>query len=473
MQANLYSVIAAAIPDPAADCFIERDRRTSYAQLLDLAGRIARLLRDKGVEPGDRIAVQAPKSVEMVALYLATLKLGAIFVPLNTAYTRSEIEFFLTDAEPRLFVDDARVLACEATGLEPLVQNAPCSADDLAAIVYTSGTTGRSKGAMLTHGNLAANARALCEAWAFTKDDVLLHALPIFHVHGLFVALHCALLTGSKMLWLERFDDAEVLRLLPQATVMMGVPTFYTRLLATEAFTKEVAAAVRVYISGSAPLLQQDFRAFEERTGKHILERYGMSEAVIITSNPLNGDRVAGSVGYPLPGLDLRVAGGEDIGLIEIRGPSVFKGYWRAPEKTAEEFTGDGYFITGDLGRKDPDGRVWITGRAKDLIISGGYNVYPKEVELVLDSLAGIEESAVIGVPHPDFGEAVVAVVVGAPDEAQVIATAREQLAGFKVPKRVIAVPELPRNALGKVQKNLLRDEHRGLFEGPKPTTAG
>jgi len=406
-----------------------------------------------------------------VALYLATLKLGAVFVPLNTAYTRSEIEFFLEDAEPRLFVEDARALAREAEGLAPVAECAPRTADDLAAIVYTSGTTGRSKGAMLTHGNLASNARALCEAWAFTKDDVLLHALPIFHVHGLFVALHCALLTGSKMLWLERFDDAEVLRLLPQATVMMGVPTFYTRLLANGAFTKEVAAAVRVYISGSAPLLEQDFRAFEERTGKRILERYGMSEAVIITSNPLNGERVAGSVGYPLPGVELRVTGGEDIGVIEIRGPSVFKGYWRAPAKTAEEFTADGYFITGDLGRKDPDGRVWITGRAKDLIISGGYNVYPKEVELVLDSLAGIEESAVIGVPHPDFGEAVVAVVVGNPDEAAVIAKAREQLAGFKVPKRVIAVPSLPRNALGKVQKNLLRDDHRGLFAGRKPPT--
>lgn len=466
VQANLYSVVASAIPDMSADCFVERDQRTSYAELLDLVGRIARLLLDKGVEPGDRIVVQAPKSVEMVALYLATLKVGAVFVPLNTAYTRSEIEFFLEDAEPRLFVEDARVIAREAGGLEPVAECAPRAADDLAAIVYTSGTTGRSKGAMLTHGNLAANALALCEAWAFTKDDVLLHALPIFHVHGLFVALHCALLSGSKMLWLERFDDAEVLRLLPRATVMMGVPTFYTRLLANDGFTNEVAAAVRVFISGSAPLLEQDFQAFEARTGKRILERYGMSEAVIITSNPLNGERVAGSVGYPLPGVDLRVAGGGEIGVIEIRGPSVFKGYWRAPEKTAQEFTADGYFITGDLGRKDPDGRVWITGRAKDLIISGGYNVYPKEVELVLDSLAGIEETAVIGVPHPDFGEAVVAIVVGNPDEAEVIAKAREQLAGFKVPKRVIAVPSLPRNALGKVQKNLLRDEHRALFAG-------
>ena len=464
MGSNLYNVLTSNIPNLNSECLVAETESISYAALLDQASRIARYLEQRGVTPGERVLVQAPKSVETVALYLATLKLGAIFVPLNTAYTPTEVEVFLADAEPVLFVQDPKAIAGEAAGLEPLAECTARSADDIAAIVYTSGTTGRSKGAMLTHGNLAANARALCEAWAFGPNDALLHALPIFHVHGLFVALHCALLSGSKMLWLERFDEAEVLRLLPRTTVMMGVPTFYTRLLASEGFSRELAAGVRVFISGSAPLLEQSFREFEERTGKRILERYGMSEAVIITSNPLHGERVAGSVGFPLPGVELRVSGGGDIGVIEIRGPSVFAGYWRDPVKTAEEFTADGYFITGDLGRVDGDGRVWITGRAKDLVISGGYNVYPKEVELVLDELPGVEESAVIAVPHRDLGEAVVAIIVGDAPEAEVIAAARQKLAGFKVPKRVIAVPALPRNALGKVQKNLLREDHRHLF---------
>ena len=335
----------------------------------------------------------------------------------------------------------------------------------LASLIYTSGTTGRSKGAMLSHGALAANAKALHAAWGFTPDDVLLHALPIFHVHGLFVAMHCAFLSGAPMVWLPKFDDEQMLAGLARSTVMMGVPTFYTRLLALPGFTKDLAANIRVFISGSAPLLESTFAEFEARTGQRILERYGMSEAVIITTNPLEGQRVPGSVGFPLPGVELRIGGGDDTGVIQIRGPSVFSGYWRMPEKTAEEFTSDGFFITGDVGRVDPDGRVWISGRAKDLIISGGYNVYPKEVELVIDELPGVTESAVIGVPHPDFGEGVVGVVLGDGDEVAMIAETRRQLAAYKTPKRIVFVDDLPRNAMGKVQKNLLRDRYADLFK--------
>jgi malonyl-CoA/methylmalonyl-CoA synthetase len=318
---------------------------------------------------------------------------------------------------------------------------------------------------MLSHGALAANARALHAAWGFTADDVLLHALPIFHVHGLFVAMHCAFLSGAPMVWLPKFDDAQVLAGLARSTVMMGVPTFYTRLLANPAFTRGSAASIRVFISGSAPLLESTFAEFEQRTGQRILERYGMSEAVIITTNPLNGERVPGSVGFPLPGVELRIGGDGDTGVIQIRGPSVFSGYWRMPERTAEELTIDGFFITGDVGRLDEEGRVWISGRAKDLIISGGYNVYPKEVELVLDELPGVVESAVVGVPHPDFGEGVVAVVIGEGDEASMISEVRRQLAPYKSPKRIMFVAELPRNAMGKVQKNLLRDRYADLFK--------
>ncbi|MCR5876498.1 AMP-binding protein [Phenylobacterium sp. J426] len=400
----------------------------------------------------------------MIVVYLAALKTGAVFLPLNPAYTAAEVDYFLGDAEPRVFVTDPPAYVRDAKAFEPLARSVPRQAPDLASLIYTSGTTGRSKGAMLSHGNLAANAVALHEAWGFTPDDVLLHALPVFHVHGLFVALHCALLSGCSMIWLPKFSDAEVLAGLTKATVMMGVPTFYTRLLANHAFTRETAEGVRVFISGSAPLQPSTFAEFEDRTGQRILERYGMSEAVIITTNPLDGERLAGSVGYPLPGVELRIGGAEETGVIEIRGPSVFGGYWRMPEKTAQDFTDDGFFVTGDVGRRDADGRVWISGRAKDLIISGGYNVYPKEVELVLDELAGVVESAVIGVPHADFGEAVVAVVQGQGDEAAIIAAARRQLAAYKAPKRVLFVAELPRNAMGKVQKNLLRERYAGLL---------
>ncbi|MFC3078421.1 malonyl-CoA synthase [Phenylobacterium terrae] len=465
MSDNLYELLASRFPaDPAAPCFLLRDGgHVSYGALADGAGRAAALMVARGVKPGDRVVLKAEKSCQAVMAYLATLMAGAVFVPLNTAYTAAEVDYFLQDAEPALVLTDPASFLAEAADVPPLTEPVPRAAADLASIIYTSGTTGRSKGAMLSHGNLAANALALHQAWGFSERDVLLHALPIFHVHGLFVALHCAFLSGAPMIWLEKFDDAAVVEALPRATVMMGVPTFYTRLLANPAFTRERAEHMRLFISGSAPLLEATFAEFEARTGHRILERYGMSEAVIITSNPLDGDRIPGSVGFPLPGVELRVAGGE-TGVIEIRGPSVFSGYWRMPEKTAEEFTADGYFITGDVGRQDADGRVWISGRAKDLVISGGFNVYPKEVEMVLDELPGVVESAVIGAPHPDFGEGVVAVVIGQGEEAVLIAAAREKLAAFKAPKRVFFVDELPRNAMGKVQKNLLRERYADAF---------
>ncbi len=466
MSDNLYELLASRFPaDRTRPCFLMGDgSEVSYGQLEDAVARTAGLLVARGVVPGDRVAMQVEKSWPAVAIYLATLKAGAVFLPLNNAYTASEVEYFLGDAEPRLFIQDAPAFVGEAADAKPLATPVARTADDLASIIYTSGTTGRSKGAMLSHGNLAANALALHSAWGFTPDDVLLHALPIFHVHGLFVALHCAFLSGAPMVWLPKFDDAHVLAGLARSTVMMGVPTFYTRLLANPGFTREVAAHMRLFVCGSAPLLPTTFAEFETRAGMRILERYGMSEAVIITTNPLDGDRIAGSVGYPLPGVDLRIGGGEETGAIEIKGPSVFGGYWRMPEKTAEEFTADGYFITGDVGHRDPDGRVWISGRAKDLIISGGYNVYPKEIELILDEMEGVAESAVIGVPHPHFGEAVCAVVMGRGDEAAMIAMARQNLAAFKAPKRIFFVDDLPRNAMGKVQKNLLRQRYADTF---------
>jgi malonyl-CoA/methylmalonyl-CoA synthetase len=465
MNANLYARLAAAFPkDRARTAFETSDgRRWSYGELETAAGRFAALLKAKGVKAGDRVAVQAPKSVECVALYLAVLKAGAVYLPLNTAYTKAEIDYFLADAEPALFVTDAAGLFPEAAPLSPLGETHEADAGDLAAIVYTSGTTGRSKGAMLSHGALEANGRALTEAWGFSADDALLHALPIYHVHGLFIALHCVFLAGAKALWLAKFDEDAVLRALPRATAMMGVPTFYARLLADPRFTREAAQHMRVFICGSAPLLPSTFEDFEARTGQRILERYGMSEAAIITTNPLMGERIAGSVGYPLPGVSLRVA---DDGIVQIKGPSVTTGYWRNPEKTAEAFTADGYFITGDVGRLDDDGRLWLSGRVSDLIISGGLNVYPKEIELVLDELPGVIESAVIGCPHADFGEAVVAVIAGEGEEAAVIAAARERLAAFKAPKRVFFVGDLPRNAMGKVLKAELRRRYADAFEG-------
>ncbi len=476
MSSNFHDLLVSRFPaDRAKACFLLPGGRVlRYGELERGAARMASALRARGVGVGDRVLLRAPKSPEVVMLWLATLKAGAVLVPLNTAYTEDEVARFLADAEPALVVEDAAGFAREAEAHEPLAATEPRSADDLAALVYTSGTTGRSKGAMLSHGNLASNGLALVEAWGFTADDVLLHALPVFHVHGLFIALHCALLSGSCILWLDRFKEDAVIAALPKATVMMGVPTHYTRLLADSRFDRTVTDSVRLFVSGSAPLLPSTFSEFEGRTGKRILERYGMSEALILTTNPLVGDRLAGSVGYALPGLELRIAGGGDTGIVEVRGPGVLRGYWRRPDRHAADFTDDGFFVTGDIGRLEADGRLRLVGREKDLVISGGFNVYPKEVELVLDELPGVTESAVIGVPHPDWGEAVVAVIEGRAEEAAVIAAARARLAAFKVPKRVFATDALPRNAMGKVLKNELRERYRETFgERPRRSPQG
>lgn len=461
-----------------------------YDTLRQFVARAGAVLADEGVKPGDRVVAQVGKSAESLGLYLAALRVGAVYVPLNTAYTEEELNYFVADAEPSLFVGasprrDVRSLTLHEDGsgefaerVAATTEEAPiCARDshDLAAILYTSGTTGRSKGAMLSHHNLASNAHALSEAWGWQKDDVLLHALPVFHVHGLFIASHCALLNGSAMEWLPRFDTKGVRDALSRCTVMMGVPTFYVRLLAESDFPSEPLDHMRVFICGSAPLTEQVFEQWEARTGHRILERYGMSETIINTSNPLHGERVPGTVGYPLPGLALRIAdeqgnalGVGEVGTIEVKGENVFSGYWRMPEKTAEEFRADGFFITGDLGTVEADGRVSIVGRAKDLVISGGYNVYPKEVERILDEIPAVRESAVIGVPHADFGEGVIAVVVPEGEDVsieQLDAALDGKLARFKQPKAVVNVAELPRNTMGKVQKNLLRDAHRSLFD--------
>jgi malonyl-CoA/methylmalonyl-CoA synthetase len=466
----------------------------SYAELLLQINRAAAELAAIGAGAGDRVLVQLPKSSENLALYLACLKLGLVYVPLNTGYTAAELDYFVSDAEPVLYVGeqhrsdvvsatlqlrDAERLLVFSNGASTsddlaIPLTAVRATDDLAAILYTSGTTGRSKGAMLSHGNLASNAHALSEEWGWQASDVLLNALPIFHVHGLFIASHCALLNATPMIFLEKFDASEVMARLPDATVMMGVPTFYTRLLGRSELTPDRVAHMRVFICGSAPLTEQTFEEWEQRTGHRILERYGMSETIINTSNPLQGERVAGTVGFALLGQQVRVVDEAgvpvptgEVGMIEVAGPNVFQGYWRMPEKTAEEIRGDGFFITGDLGVQAADGRLSIVGRSKDLVISGGYNVYPKEVEVALDDMAQVTESAVIGVPHPDFGEAVVAVIVPAAGEvtqAQVDAALGHQLARFKQPKRVMNVTELPRNTMGKVQKNLLREQYADLF---------
>jgi len=482
------------------DCLILDDGSAwSYGDLKRWSIRMAGALRSRGVTRGDRVLVQVEKSPEAVALYLGCLRAGAVFVPLNTAYTDAEVGYFLDDSAPRLYVCGSRraaaarggeFLTLDADGsgtLADLARSVPpdegiatCASDDLAAIVYTSGTTGRSKGAMLSHRNLHSNALVLLDAWGWRSDDVLLHALPIFHVHGLFVAMHCALLSGTPMIFMARFEADAVLAALPRATVMMGVPTFYTRLLERPELTARLCAGIRLFVSGSAPLTEQTFAAFEERTGHRILERYGMSETMMITSNPLDGERVAGTVGFALPGVEVRIAaedgtlrGVDQVGVIEVRGPNVCSGYWRRPDRTAEEFRPDGFFITGDLGTMDGSGRVAIVGRSKDLVISGGYNVYPKEIERLLDELPGVAESAVIGVPHPDFGEAVVAILVASddgappPDETRVREALEGRLARFKLPKSIAYVDVLPRNAMGKVQKNELRNRFVQLFAAP------
>ena len=468
--------------------------RISFCDFVALAARHAHALRRAGLMPGDRVALHLEKSPHMLAVIAGAIRAGVVFLPLNTAYTPAEVAYFVENAGAKLLLCDPKsetalspvarltlTLGVDGAGTFaqgdapadfPTVSRAP---GDLAAFLYTSGTTGRSKGAMLSHGNLLSNAQVLVDYWRFTDRDVLLHALPIFHTHGLFVATNVALLAGCPMIFLPKFDAGEVIAQLPQATAMMGVPTFYTRLLDDPRLTRDLVAGVRLFISGSAPLLAETHRQWQARTGHRILERYGMTETNMNTSNPCDGDRRAGTVGLPLPGVELKVcdpAGRElprgEIGTIEVRGPNVFKGYWNMPEKTAEELRSDGFFITGDLGFVDADGYVSIVGRGKDLVITGGFNVYPKEVELAIDALPGVLESAVIGAPHPDFGEGVVAVVVpeaGAPlDEAAIRASLSETLAKFKQPKVVAFRASLPRNTMGKVQKTVLREEFRDIF---------
>jgi malonyl-CoA/methylmalonyl-CoA synthetase len=500
MTNHLFDSIRSCITDPSKT-FIERDngRVLSYADLLAGSARLANVLASCGVVPGDRVAVQVEKSPEAILLYLASVRAGAVFLPLNTAYTTAELEYFIGDAEPKLVVCDpsrrdaiaaiagaAALETLDAKGHGSLMDKAaafpvtfadvPRGPDDLAAILYTSGTTGRSKGAMLSHANLASNAVTLRDAWHFTAEDVLLHALPIFHTHGLFVATNVILLSGASMLFLPKLDPDTVFRLMPKATSMMGVPTFYVRLLQDARLSKDSVRHMRLFVSGSAPLLADTHRDWSARTGHAILERYGMTETNMNTSNPYAGDRVPGTVGFPLPDVALRVVepetgkplGTDEIGMIEVKGPNVFKGYWRNPEKTREEFRPDGFFITGDLGKIDPRGYVHIVGRGKDLIITGGYNVYPKEVETEIDAMPGVFESAVIGLPHRDFGEGVTAVVVRKPgatlESAAILKALEIRLARFKLPKQVIIVDDLPRNAMGKVQKNLLRESYRDLY---------
>ena len=501
MNANLFQHLSDAVSDTSKVAIeTSAGRKWTYDDLILAAARMANALQARGVAPGDRVAVQVEKSVEALVLYLGCLRAGAAFLPLNTAYTGAEVEYFIGDAEPALVVcDPAKAEAVRAVAgkvavdtldaggrgsLADLAANqsnafptAVVQPDDLAAILYTSGTTGRSKGAMLTHRNLVSNALTLRDYWRFTSGDVLIHALPIYHTHGLFVASNIVFLADASMLFLPKFDADEIMRLMPRATALMGVPTFYTRLLRHPGLTKEATAHMRLFISGSAPLLAETHREWEARTGHPILERYGMTETGMNTSNPYAGERIAGTVGFPLPEVELRVVdpesgrdlGPDEVGMIEVRGPNVFKGYWRMPEKTKAEIKPDGFFITGDLGKIDPKGYVHIVGRGKDLIITGGFNVYPKEVESEIDAIDGVVESAVIGLPHTDFGEAVTAVVVPAPDakldEASVLAALDGRLAKFKLPKRVLFADDLPRNTMGKVQKNVLRQQNDSLYK--------
>ena len=467
----------------------------TFGELFAGAERNAAALVGMGVKPGDRVAVQVEKTIEAIQLYLGTVMAGGVFLPLNTAYTTPEVAYFLGDASPRVLVcdparsddlaevaGDARVVTLDGKGLGSLTDAVvgrggfdpvPRGPDDLAAILYTSGTTGRSKGAMLSHANLASNSEMLRDYWQFSDQDVLIHALPIFHTHGLFVATNVALLAGARVVFLKGFNADEILDAMPRATALMGVPTFYTRLLSDDRLTRERAANMRLFISGSAPLLVDTHEAWEDRTGHRILERYGMTETNMSTSNPYAGERRAGTVGFPLPGVEARIMeGGKEvpqgeIGVLHVRGANVFQGYWQMPEKTAEELLPDGWFITGDMARMDEDGYITIVGRAKDLVITGGFNVYPKEIESLIDDLPGVLESAVIGVPHPDFGEAVVAVVVPAGEgtSAEAVKAALSgQLAKFKQPKEVILLDALPRNTMGKVQKKALREGYAHLF---------
>ncbi|MXN47262.1 AMP-binding protein [Shinella kummerowiae] len=501
MANHLFDAIRAGATPEAAFIEAAEGRSWTYGDMIRFSGQLAATLSALGVQSGDRVAVQVEKSPEALMLYLACLRAGAVYLPLNPAYTLAELDYFIGDAEPRLVVVDPKsetgvaaiaqargsaVETLDAPGSGSLLDRAGGAAadfadvergpDDLAAILYTSGTTGRSKGAMLTHDNLLSNALTLRDHWRFTSADRLIHALPIFHTHGLFVASNVTLLSGASMYLLPKFDADEALRLMQSATVMMGVPTFYVRLVQHAGLTREATARMRLFVSGSAPLLAETHRSFAEKTGHAILERYGMTETNMNTSNPYDGDRIAGTVGFPLPGVSLRVTDPEtgapvpdgETGMIEVKGPNVFKGYWRMPEKTAAEFRTDGFFITGDLGKVDERGYVHIVGRGKDLVISGGYNIYPKEVETEIDGMPGVVESAVIGVPHPDFGEGVTAVVVRAKgsalDEKAVLDGLKDRLARYKQPKRVLFVDDLPRNTMGKVQKNVLREAYADLY---------
>ena len=502
VNTNLFSRLFDGVDDPNRLAIEMLDgQRISYGDLVARAGQIANVLVARGVKPGDRVAAQTEKSVPALVLYLATVRAGAVYLPLNTAYTLNELEYFIGDAEPSLVVCDpskaegigaiavkvgAKVETLGADGKGTLTDAAAKAKpefatvaradDDLAAILYTSGTTGRSKGAMLTHDNLASNSLALVDYWHFTDKDLLIHALPIYHTHGLFVASNVTLFARASMIFLPKFDPELIIKLMARATVMMGVPTFYTRLLQSPALTKEATGHMRLFVSGSAPLLADTHREWFARTGHAVLERYGMTETNMNTSNPYDGERVPGAVGLPLPGVSVRVTDPETgkelppetIGMIEIKGPNVFKGYWRMPEKTKAEFRDDGFFISGDLGKIDASGYVHILGRGKDLVISGGFNVYPKEIESEIDAMPGVIESAVIGVPHADFGEGVTAVLVCDKgfhvDEAAVLKALDGRLAKFKMPKRVFVVDELPRNAMGKVQKNILRDTYAKIY---------
>jgi malonyl-CoA/methylmalonyl-CoA synthetase len=501
---NLFAALRAAFPSSLDEVAVETDTGLNYSwrDLERGTAMMANLLASLGLPEGARVAVQVEKSVEAMMLYLATLRAGYVFLPLNTAYQSAEIEYFIGNAEPSVMVCSSKnfgwvskiafkagtqnvfTLDDDRTG-SLLDRAAHCSdkheavarkADDLAAILYTSGTTGRSKGAMLTHGNMLSNALVLKDAWGWKQGDVLIHALPIFHVHGLFVAIHGALINGSKMIWLAKFDPKLVVKKLPEATVFMGVPTLYVRLLAEAGLTREACRNMRLFVAGSAPLLIETFNEWKARTGHTILERYGMSETVMLTSNPYEGaERRGGTVGFALPGVSLRVQddGGQslpagEIGGIQVKGPNIFKGYWRMPEKTKEEFTADGYFKTGDVGKVDERGYIVIVGRSKDLIISGGYNVYPAEIEGYINDMPGVAESALVGVPHPDFGEVGVAVVIAKPGVAleggRIVGELKSKLANFKIPKQCFVVNELPRNTMGKVQKNLLREQYKDLF---------
>lgn len=501
-NANLFSRLFDGLDDPKRLAIETQDgAHISYGDLIARAGQMANVLVARGVGHGDRVAVQVEKSVANIVLYLATVRAGAVYLPLNTAYTLNELDYFIGDAEPSLVVCDP----AKAEGLAPIAAKVKAKVetlgpdgkgsltdaaekassefttvlranDDLAAILYTSGTTGRSKGAMLTHDNLASNSLSLVGYWRFTDKDVLIHALPIYHTHGLFVATNVTLFSRASMIFLPKLDPDLIIKLMARATVLMGVPTFYTRLLQNPALSRETTKHMRLFISGSAPLLAETHREWSARTGHAVLERYGMTETNMNTSNPYDGERVPGAVGFPLPGVTVRVTEPEtgkelpreEIGMIEVKGPNVFKGYWRMPEKTKSEFRPDGFFITGDLGKIDDKGYVHILGRGKDLVISGGFNVYPKEIESEIDAMPGVIESAVIGVPHADFGEGVTAVLVCNKDaditEGAVLKALDGRLAKFKMPKRVFVVDELPRNTMGKVQKNVLRDTYKDIY---------